>query len=219
MFLSSNRLTPIRGYRWGLPMRLFVALPLPENVRWQLRLLCGGLPGARWVPQENYHITLRFLGDVDGRDTDYVDAALAGIRAPAFKLRLSGVGHFSNGNRVKAVWAGVEKEPALQHLHDKVESAVVRAGLPPLGHKFTPHVTLTWPKDPPVAKLQHYLAGHNLFRSEPFEVTHFILFSSLTGGESSVYHAERSYALTARPPVSASSASAGADSGAVAQRG
>ena len=179
-------------------MRLFVALTLPDIVRQQLRLLCGGLPGARWVPAENYHITLRFLGDVDGRDADYVDAALASIRAPGFQLRLSGVGHFASGSRVKTVWAGVEKEPALQHLHDKVESAVVRAGLPPEGQKFTPHVTLTWPKDPPIAKLQQYLAGHNLFRSEPFAVTHFTLFSSFTGGESSVYRAERSYALTVR---------------------
>jgi 2'-5' RNA ligase len=113
-------------------------------------------------------------------------------------LKLAGVGHFASGNRVKTVWAGVEKEPALQHLHDKIESAVVRAGLPPDGQKFTPHVTLTWPKDPPMGKLQQYLAGHNLFRSEPFEVTHFTLFSSLQGSEASVYHAERSYALTPR---------------------
>lgn len=179
-------------------MRLFVALSLPETVRWQLRLLCGGLPGARWVPPENFHITLRFLGEVDGRDADYVDASLASIRAPGFTLKLAGVGHFGSGNRVRTVWAGVEKEPALQHLHDKIESAVVRAGLPPDRQKFTPHVTLTWPKDPPVAKLQQYLAGHNLFRSEPFEVTHFTLYSSLTGGEASVYHAHRSYALTPR---------------------
>ena len=182
---------------WGQVMRYFVALSLPENLRWQLRLLCGGLPGARWVPPENFHITLRFLGDVDGRDMDYVDAALANIRAPGFRLRLAGVGHFASGNRVKAVWAGVEKEPALLHLHDKIESAVVRAGLSPDGQKYTPHVTLSWPKDPPISKLQEYLAGHNLFRSDPFEVTHFTLFSSLPGSENSVYHAERSYALTA----------------------
>jgi 2'-5' RNA ligase len=187
-------------------MRYFVALTLPDTVRWQLRLLCGGLPGARWVPPENFHITLRFLGDVDGRDMDYVDAALASIRAPGFQLRLAGVGHFASGNRVKAVWAGVDKEPALTHLQNKVESAVVRAGLTPDGQKYTPHVTLSWPKDPPIDKLQHYLAGHNLFRSEPFEVTHFTLFSSHAGSENSVYHAERSYALTARATTSVQNA-------------
>jgi 2'-5' RNA ligase len=83
---------------------------------------------------------------------------------------------------------------------------VVRAGLPPEGQKYTPHVTLTWPKDPPIGKLQHYLAGHNLFRSDRFEVTHFTLFSSHPGGENSVYHAERSYALVARATTSVQNA-------------
>jgi RNA 2',3'-cyclic 3'-phosphodiesterase len=182
-------------------MRLFVALALPENIRWQLRLLCGGLPtrngnGSRWVPPENFHITLRFLGEVDGRDAHYVDAALAGIRAPRFSVRLKGVDAFTSGQRVKAVYAGVEKQPALQHLHDKVESAVVRAGLAPAGQKYTPHVTLTRPKDPPMAKLQQYLVEHSLFKTEPFEITHFTLFSSEMGSEHSVYTAQRSYALT-----------------------
>jgi 2'-5' RNA ligase len=177
-------------------MRLFVALSLPDQVRWQLRLLCGGLPTTKWVPPENFHITLRFLGELDGREMDYVDAALAGIRAPSFTLQLSQVGHFASGGRVKAIWAGVDKEPALHHLQDKVESAVVRAGMAPEGQNFRPHVTLARPKDPPPHKLQQYLAMNNLFRSEPFEVTQFTLFSSHLGGETPVYYAERSYDLS-----------------------
>lgn len=176
-------------------MRLFVALSLPDQVRWQLRLLCGGLPTTRWVPPENFHITLRFLGELDGRDLDYVDAALAGIRAPAFSLRLAEVGHFASGGRVKSVWAGVAKEPALFHLRDKIESAVVRAGMAPEGQNYRPHVTLARPKDPHPHRLQQYLAMHNLFRSEPFEVTHFTLFSSHIGSETPIYQAERSYDL------------------------
>lgn len=179
-------------------MRLFVALALPDDIRWQLRLICGGLAGAgRWVPPENFHITLRFLGEVDGRDAHFVDAALAGIRAPQFPLRLKGVGAFTSGQRVKAVYAGVEKQPALQHLHDKVESAVVRAGLAPDGQKYTPHVTLTRPKDAPLTKLQHYLAEHSLFKSDVFDVTHFTLYASEMGSEQAVYTALRSYALSA----------------------
>jgi 2'-5' RNA ligase len=177
-------------------MRLFVALTLPENIRWQLRLLCSGLPGAKWVPPENFHITLRFLGDLDGRDLDYVDAALAGIRVPTFSIRLNGVGHFGNHSRIRAIWAGVEKEPALQHLHDKVESAVVRAGVEPDRQKYTPHVTLSYPKDPPISKVQQFLAAHSLFRTDRFDVTHFTLFSSFIGGEHAIYSAERSYALS-----------------------
>jgi len=177
-------------------MRLFVAITLPDETKRHLRFICGGLPNARWVAEENFHLTLRFLGELDGREMAFVDAALAGIRAPRFTLRLKGVDAFSSGTKVKAVYAGVEKSAALQHLRDKVESAVVRAGIKPEGQKFTPHVTLTRPKDPPIGKLKAYLAEHSLFRTPEFDVTHFTLFSSFLGGEGPIYSAERSYVLT-----------------------
>jgi 2'-5' RNA ligase len=178
-------------------MRLFIGIALPEDVRFQLSLLCAGLPNVRWVPPENFHITLRFIGEVDGGGAQDIDASLAGVRAPGFSLSLGGVGHFGNSGNVRVIWAGVEKSPALRHLHDKVESAVVRAGLPPEGQKFNPHITLARPKSaPPTAKLQEYLAYNNLFKTPPFEVTHFTLFQSFTGGEGSIYQAEHSYALT-----------------------
>lgn len=177
-------------------MRLFVAIPIPILIAQQLQLLAGGVPNMRWVPQENYHITLRFLGEVDGRQFHDLDAALAGIHAPAFDLQCRGVDCFSSGSRVKTLWVGIEKSASLQHLRDKIESASVRAGFKPNGHKFTPHVTLAYAKDQvPLPRLQSYMAHHNLFRSPTFGITHFVLFSSQLGGESSVYHAERVYAL------------------------
>lgn len=177
-------------------LRLFVAVPLPEMIRTRLQLLCGGLPGVRWVPPENFHITLRFIGEVDGGTCHDIDASLAGIRAPRFSLTLAGVGHFGNGRSVRAIWAGVEKEPGLHHLHDKVESAIVRAGQPAEGKKFTPHITLARPKvPPPVNKLQSFLAANNLFRTPAFEVTQFTLFSSFLGSESANYRPESEYEL------------------------
>src|SRR5215468_6258606 len=154
-------------------MRLFIGIALPEDIRFQLSLLCSGLPNVRWVPPENFHVT------------------------PRFTLSLGGVGHFGNGGNVRVIWAGVEKSPALRHLHDKIESAVVRAGLPPDGQKFNPHITLARPKSvPPTSKLQEYLAYNNLFKTPQFEVTHFTLFQSFTGGEGSIYRAEHSYELS-----------------------
>lgn len=177
-------------------LRLFVALPLPEPVRRQLADIAWGLAGVRWTPIDNYHLTLRFLGDIDGRTMADIDAALAGIRAPAFRLQLRGVGHFSSGARIRTVWAGVEKEAALLHLQQKVESAVVRAGVPPHGQKYTPHVTLIHnAASVHAAKLQLYLAQHNLFRSDGFDVTCFNLYSSRMGHDSSVYRIERQYEL------------------------
>lgn len=176
-------------------MRLFVALPLPEIVRRQLGLICAGLPGARWVPPENLHITLRFLGELSGGAMEDVDAALAGISAPRFTLNLAGVGHFGSGGRLRAVWAGVAREPALLHLRDKIESAVVRAGGQPDRQKYLPHVTLTRPRGTPMPKLQEFLTIHALFRSEPWEVTHFSLYSSFLAHEGAIYSEERRHAL------------------------
>lgn len=177
-------------------MRLFIALPIPTQIAWQLGSLSGGVPGLRWVPQENYHLTLRFLGEKDGGQLADIDAFLTGIRAPSFHLQIKGVDCFSSGSRIKTLWAGLEKEPALMHLRDKVESAVVRAGFDPVGHKFTPHVALAYAKDQvPLSRLQLYIAQHNLFRSAVFPVTHFALYSSRTGGDHSVYRVERLYEL------------------------
>ncbi len=176
-------------------MRLFIALPLPETVRRQLGLICAGLPGARWLPPENLHITLRFLGELSGGAMEDVDAALSGISAPRFDLNLAGVGHFGSGSRLRAVWAGVAREPALLHLRDKIESAVVRDGVEPDRQKYLPHVTLTRPKGTPVPKLQEFLTIHALFRSAPWEVTHFSLYSSFLAHESAIYSEERRYAL------------------------
>ncbi|MGH6933483.1 MAG: RNA 2',3'-cyclic phosphodiesterase [Dongiaceae bacterium] len=178
-------------------MRLFVGIALPEQLRFQLSLLCGGLPGVRWVPPENFHVTLRFVGEVDGGVMEDVDASLAGLRAPRFPLALAGVGHFGGGSQVRVIWAGVEKSPALRHLRDKVESAVVRAGLAPDGQKYSPHITLARPKSPPpAAKLRDFIVHNNLFRTPPFEVTHFTLFSSFATKGGSHYRAERSYELS-----------------------
>jgi RNA 2',3'-cyclic 3'-phosphodiesterase len=177
-------------------MRLFVALALPETVRWQLRLLCGGLPGARWVPPENFHLTLRFIGEVDGAAFHDIDAALAGLRAPRFSVSLAGVGHFGSGTKLRSIWAGVDKQPALNHLRDKIESAVVRAGADPEGKKFHPHVTLARSKGETVPKLGDFLVQHSLFRSQPFDVTHFTLFSSFLNHTAAIYTPERSYELS-----------------------
>jgi 2'-5' RNA ligase len=177
-------------------MRMFVALPVPEGTREELTYLCCGLPGARWVQSDNFHITLRFLGEIDGGTAEDVDAALAGIHAPDFDVEIADVGCFANGRNVRSVWAGVKSSAALAHLHDKVESAVVRAGLTPDGKKFTPHVTLTRSKVS-LGDARAWLVRNSLFRAIPFAATHFTLFRSFIGGEGAIYRAESEYELEA----------------------
>jgi 2'-5' RNA ligase len=88
--------------------RLFVSLELPGVVREDLGRLCTDVPGARWAEPEDMHLTLRFIGDVDGLGFEDVAAALAAVRAPRLDLVLRGVGHFPPRGEPRTLWAGVE---------------------------------------------------------------------------------------------------------------
>src|SRR5262245_29255703 len=133
-------------------IRLFAALEIPENIRMQLSLLQGGIPGARWSPVENMHLTLRFIGEVDEAVARDIDDMLADIREPTFTVSLKGVGEFGR-KEGRALWAGVAEAQPLQHLAAKVESALQRMGLPAETRKYSPHVTLARLKDVPVSEL------------------------------------------------------------------
>jgi 2'-5' RNA ligase len=176
-------------------IRLFVALALPEGVREQLAALAGGLQGARWTPPENYHLTLRFIGEVETWRAEELDDALAAIRARPFALSLAGVGVFEKAGRAHALWVGAEKSDAITHLQAKVETALQRAGLTPERRRFAPHVTLGRVDRVPTEKLVAWVQAHNLFRAEAVTVEHFTLYSSRLGKEASVYTPEVDYEL------------------------
>ncbi len=176
-------------------MRLFVALDLPPEVRIRLARLATGLPGARWLPPENYHLTLRFLGELPGHRAEELDDALAALRGKRFTLQLSGVGVQEKAGRAQALWAGVARNPQLEHLQAKIETAIQRVGFEPERRRFMPHVTLARLDNSPPGKLAEWVQAHNLLRIDPVEVEHFTLFSSLLGKESAVYTAEVEYKL------------------------
>jgi 2'-5' RNA ligase len=176
-------------------MRLFVGLDLPWEVKERLAGLAGGIQGARWVPAGNFHLTLRFIGEVPPYRAEEIDHALAGLRARRFQLVLAGMGTFAKAGRAVALWAGAERGAALEHLQNKIETALQRAGLEPERRRFTPHVTLARLDNVSEARLAAFVQMHNLFRSEPIEVESFALFSSRLGKEASVYTAEVEYPL------------------------
>ena len=181
-------------------LRLFVALELPQALRMRLSYLAGGLPGARWAPPENLHVTLRFIGEVTPDQAEEADAALASLRAPAFALTLAGIGTFNRGGakneRATSLWAGVERCAKLDQLQARVEAKLQRAGFPPERRRFTPHVTLARTSAVAETALAGWVQSHNLFRAEPVPVEHFTLFSSRRGKEASYYTAEVEYPLT-----------------------
>ena len=178
-------------------IRLFVAIELPEPVRQRLADLGHGVPGARWTPADNMHLTLRFIGEVEEEVGDDIDVALAGVRAPGFALAFERLDSFGSKERARSIWAGIIANPALEHLQAKIESALVRAGLPPEGRKFVPHVTLARLRSAHPARLADYLSDHGLVAIEPVEVRAFTLFSSFLSHGGAIHTAEAVYKLEA----------------------
>jgi 2'-5' RNA ligase len=176
-------------------MRLFVGIDLPWELRERLDALEGNIPGARWVPVDNYHLTLRFIGEVGKHQAEEIDLALSALKARAFPLTLSGVGTFAKGGRDTTLWVGVERNPQLEHLQNKVETALQRIGIEADRRRFNPHVTLARLDNAPPAKLAAFVQANNLFRAAPIEVEHFTLFSSVLAKDAAVYTAEVEYPL------------------------
>ncbi len=176
-------------------LRLFVGIRMPDSAAARLRGICAGLPGAKWVNPDGFHLTLRFIGDIHENIAEDLDANLSAIRARSFALQLSGVGQFGQIEKAHTVWAGVKRNDALYHLRDKVESAAVRAGIEPDHRRFSPHVTLGKLHFAPPDRLESYLVQNSLFHSEPFTVDEFALFSSHSGDGGRLYLAEATYSL------------------------
>ncbi len=175
-------------------MRLFVALSIPDIVAGGLMLLQGGVPGARWQSREQLHLTLRFIGEVDGSDARALDDALSGIEAPAFDMQLHGVGQFGN-KQPHSLWAAARKNDLLEHLQRKVDNAIRRVGQPQDAHKFTPHVTLARLRHPELERIRIWLTDHALYTSAEFTVGAFGLYSSKLTSDGSIYAIEQEYPL------------------------
>lgn len=180
--------------------RLFVALALSEDIADSLADLQTGMRGARWVPVDNFHLSLAFIGEVDRHGFEEIALALAGLDAPAFSLRLSGCGFFGD-RKPRTLWAGVQANPALLHLQAKVETALRRAGVALEKRKFAPHVTLGYLNGVAPEAAASFCAEHGLFSAGPFEVSEFHLFESHLGSKAAHYEIAASYPLSAHEPV------------------
>jgi 2'-5' RNA ligase len=176
-------------------LRLFVALVLPADLRARLSLLKGGIPGARWTAEENYHITLSFIGNVDEEIAERADETLSAIRAESFSLTFTGAGIFSEGDRPRVLWLGVEKNAALYRLQEKIQNALISARAPVETRRYTPHITLARLRDPDPEKLAEFLGMHAAVPAPPFIVGHFTLFQSHQTKNGSVYEPLREYPL------------------------
>ncbi len=174
--------------------RLFSGIEIPHHLAGRLAGLRGGLEGARWVEPENYHITLRFIGDVDGAAAERFSEALDAINAAPFELILDGLGSFGRG-RPRALWAGVAPNAALEALARANEKAALAAGLERETRNFHPHVTLARMRGVKAAAVAAYLSGNGAFLSPAFPVTRFVLYSARQSRGGGPYVVERAFDL------------------------
>ena len=138
--------------------RLFVALELPALVKQHLLMLAGGVPGARWLEEDQMHLTLRFIGEVDGAVMADVTAALSSVEAEPFEVMLAGVGHFPPRGTPRTLWVGVVDNPKLMGLRTRIESALAGTGAGRDSRKFFPHVALARLREPKMPKVAEFLS-------------------------------------------------------------
>ncbi|MBI4275201.1 MAG: RNA 2',3'-cyclic phosphodiesterase [Rhizobiales bacterium] len=184
--------------------RLFTGLEIPSVIGQNLALLRGGLPGARWIDPENYHLTLRFIGDVDAMIAREIASMLEQVKRKALELRLDGLSSFG-GRKPRAVVAAISQTQPLLDLQAEHERLMQRVGLEPEGRRYIPHVTLARLRSSSSRQVADYLSERGLFRSAPFSVGRFVLFSSRdsVGGGPYVVEAAYPLAAVARPAESA----------------
>jgi RNA 2',3'-cyclic 3'-phosphodiesterase len=177
-------------------IRLFAAIPIPSDIAELLAQRQFHVEDARWRPLDLMHITLRFFGEVAENVMQDLDSELSGLSIPAFDLTLQGAGHFGDGDRIRAIWAGVADSDPLRRLAARCETAARRAGLPPETRNFHPHVTLAYLRRPDPVEIAAWIGRNNLLKSPSFRVERFGLYSSWPGEAGSIYELERHYRLS-----------------------
>lgn len=174
--------------------RLFVGIRPPEAIRDRLLDAMDDSAGLRWQSDEQLHVTLRFIGEVERPLAEDIATALARLRAPAFALSIAGVGRFDHSNS-GTLWAGVAPKEPVAALAAKIERLCTSLGLEPERRTFHPHVTLArW-----YGRRDHevlcFLEGQRALASPPFHVSEFILFESRLSRHGSHYEAVAQYPL------------------------
>jgi 2'-5' RNA ligase len=180
-----------------MSLRLFAAIALPDEVAQRLLALMKGVPGAKWRPRENLHLTLRFFGELTEPVAEDLDTAIEeAVRGHApFELQLKSAGSFG-GADPHALWIGAAENEALKSLAAACEKAARRVKLKPEPHKFTPHVTIAYLSGALLDRVQAFESRLGLFEAPPFLVESFGLYSSITRKSApSLYRLEAEYPL------------------------
>jgi len=174
--------------------RLFTGLEVPPDIAESLALLRGGISGARWIDVENYHVTLRFIGDIDDRTASDIAGLLDGVRRRPVTVMLDELSVFG-GDKPRAIVMKARPEKALLELQAEHERLVRRVGLPPEPRKFTPHITLARLRGVSTFAAADYLAMRGGLFLRSFEAKSFVLYSSRDSVGGGPYVIEERYPL------------------------
>ncbi len=173
--------------------RLFIALDLPEQIKNEIKRICFGLPGVRWVAIDQLHLTMRFIGEVDDSMFYNIRAGLSRVKFPELTLTLKGCGFFPPRKKPRVLWIGISVNDEIFQLRHKIEKIVRETGLEPERRKFSPHITLARLQSPSLKKVQNFLAANSMYRSQPFIVDHFSLYSSFLTPRGAIHTLEADY--------------------------
>lgn len=177
-------------------IRLFVAINLPDWLKNELTLLCSfGIKGVKWVETANFHLSLRFIGEVTQEDFQDISDSLSKIKVNPFTLTLSGLGTFPNERSPRVIWTGVNKNEELIRLQKKVETQLNKLGLKGDKRRYTPHITLGRVKADKPGRIGDFMVQNNLYKSKPIDIESFQLFSSVLTPKGPIYRVESDYSF------------------------
>jgi 2'-5' RNA ligase len=174
--------------------RLFAGLEIPADVGARLARVRGGLIGARWIEPSDYHITLRFIGDIDDRTADEIDGMMARVRPRDLRLRLTAL-DVMGGDKPHSLVARVEMTRDLADLQAEVDRAIRKAGVMLDKRRFEPHVTLARVKGMSPYQLAAFIAAAGYFEPAAFAADRFVMYSSKASVGGGPYLIEATYAL------------------------
>ncbi len=176
-------------------IRLFIAIDLPPTIRHMLYSMGRGIPNARPVKEEQIHLTLRFIGDVEGSRLKDIHESLTSVAIHPFSISVKGVGHFPPRGKPRVIWAGVQPAEQLIQMRNRIGTQLANCGIEPERRKFMPHITLARLQNTPAKRLGEFLAGNSFFETEKFPVECFNLYSSKLTQKGAIHTVERSYFL------------------------
>lgn len=176
-------------------IRLFVAIDLPPAICSLVHDIARDIPGARLLPRNQLHLTLKFIGTVEAVTLPSLAAALATVQTSAFSLAMKGVGHFPTRGRPRIVWVGITPRPELEQIHARIDQDLEKLGIAREIRQFSPHVTIARLKNPDLESLRHFCSRYSTFQTEPFQIENFSLYKSKMTAAGAIHTIEAFYEL------------------------